>query len=189
MQSKLKFCLAAMLLAFVAGCAATPGSGSHQRDLECPADLDSYCGGWTVYYARIRNPSDHIAKHDQFVIGRKSNGRDPLAIFPRPTLLARWNAQNRIPLREIESGDAHDCMVGRVRLTSHASNPPHEWHALTLRIETVNTPEIGEEETIVMCLEPQEGGGWPGQCAPLNCGEYPDDDDPRNHRGRVHAND
>jgi len=203
MQPKIKICLAAILLAFVAGCAAvTPGSGSHQRDLTCPADLDVYCGSWTVYATNIDDPADHIMQGDEFVIGKKSNGRDPLAIFPRPALHGRWDLsseepenkepKNQVALREIKSGNQHRCMVGRVRMKtsdSHPSDtdPSHEWHSLTLRSEIKTRPEIGEEETIRICLEPQTGGGWPDQCTPVSVCEHPDDDDPRSHGGRAHA--
>lgn len=185
MNRTLQLVLTVSLVLLMAGC-ATLRSGSHQKDLECPSDLASYCGGWTVYNTAIPDSINHIATSDQLVIGMKSNGTDPLAIFPRPNLLGRWG-QSQIPLREIESGGTHQCMVGRVMLGNHGRTPPHTWHAITLRIETESNGEIGEEDELKICLNVQDNGGWPTACAPLNC-EY-GAGDPRNHGGRAHAND
>ena len=159
MQQKMRICLAVLLLAFVAGCAATGGRGSQQRELECPTDPDLalYCGGWTVYETIDPYPPEHIMKFDEFVIGKKSNGTHPLAMFPRPeALLDRWNRQRLIPLREIEvesEGEkVHDCMVGRVQVRASTGGHAHEWLAITLRTEIVNTPEIGDEDALDICV-------------------------------------
>jgi len=187
--------LAGAMIPLIAGC-VPPGlqRGGHQPDLDCPADLAQYCGGWTVYdVTEILEPEKHLQQSDAFVIGRKSNGNVPLMLFPRAAgtggLLRRWNGRQSIDLQERATDGDHDCMVGRVRLPSHGpSAPPHEWHALTIRVETVVTPEIGKEDEITICLNPQNGGGWPERCAPLNCNE--EGSDPvLNHGGRAHARD
>ena len=184
--------LTVSLVLLMAGC-ATLRSGSHQADLECPSDLASYCGGWTVYASAVDAAVNHVLLNDQMVIGKRNNGTDPLAIFPRDSLIGRWAGAKEVPLKEITSGNSHSCMVGRVRIptgTGHESgSSSHEWHAITLRIELLNNgAAFGAEEELKICMNQQTGGGWPSSCAPVNC-EYDTSTDPRNHGGRAHARD
>lgn len=168
--------------------------GIHQRDLDCPEDLTAYCGGWTVYDDNyVSDPERHIKVSDEFVIGARRGGRFPLSLFPRERadrsgLFARWGRKPTVDLTAIGRGADHECLVAAVNLPSHEANGNHQWHALTLRVEPAVTPEIGTEDTIKICIEPQEGASPPRQCAPVNC-SVDDSMEARNHGGRAHARD
>jgi len=178
------------LASAVSGCAIAPLAGGHQKNLDCPSDLDMYCGGWTVYASAVDSAVSHIVLNDQLVIGKRNNGTDPLAIFPRITLRGRWGNVDEIPLKEIESSGNHECMVGRVKIPTGddhgVGGSSHEWHAITLRVEIETNGAIGDEEELKICMNEQTGGGWPNSCEPLECES---DGDPRNHGGRAHARD
>ncbi|MDH3645447.1 MAG: hypothetical protein OER80_01605 [Gammaproteobacteria bacterium] len=190
---------AVLIITLAAGCwHDTTGSGKktataakqHQATLECPTDLEQYCGGWDVHSTNIVPANEHITQHENFVIGKKNSGANQtLALFPRGNLLMRWNS-SRVDLKEIPSTGTPECLVGRVQIGTHSGG--HNWHGITLRVDTKTvTPEIGVEDELIMCLTVQQGGAWPTACAPTTC-EYELLDgevDPRSHGGRAHSYD
>lgn len=193
----LRTAFALFLVTAVSACAVPgpPRGGIHQTGLDCPEDLARYCGGWVVYEDKdVADPQHHIKVSDEFVIGSRRGESDLLTLFPRARgdrkgLVTRWAGQRRVGLRAVGREAGTECLVGAVRLPSHESQgEPHDWHALTLRVETIESPEIGPEDSIKICIEPQAGDSPPRECAPVDCG-IPDSMDPRNHGGRAHARD
>ena len=182
MNSNVRVTLVILLVAFLAGCAS---SGGRQRGLSCDARLEDYCGGWTIYDSSdVEEPGQHIEETDSLVIGKRRNGNRGYILYARPSLAMRWNNQRIIPLVERKRDRRHDCMVGVVQLSGHSGTPSHEWHALTIRARTLNTPDIGEEVKLEICFNRQDNNEIPDACAPMNCNGGAGD-----HGGRAHARD
>jgi len=154
----------------------------------CPADLIHYCRGWFVTESSAKLKTKHMDVTDRFRIDVISGGSDPnLWLFARPNLETRWNGKKQIKLADLPSGGPHDCLAGKVQLTTHPNGETaHEWHQLTIRSK-LSVPSDPESEKILeVCFTPEDNGSPPSACEADGC---PDIADLRQHGGRAHAQD
>lgn len=154
----------------------------------CPDHLTEYCRGWSISSASTKIRPAHVDFDDSFIIGKKSNGQDQfLWLFAQDELKDKWGTEYRVKLTEFKTEtDDHDCLAGRLKLTDHDADEPHQWHKLTLRLEPLETSEIAGEHRLVVCVTPQDNGSPPSECEIPGCAN---EDDVRLHGGRAHARD
>jgi len=171
---------------------ATPASSTTAKKVAtnrvgagCDADVADFCGGWTVTNTTIPHQDEHMDLNDRFLIDKQGAN---LWLFPRPNLNTRWKNFGKVKLNKIEDGGAVECMAGKVRINPvHVVDNTPSWHRLTIRTTLIDTEtELGEVTGLLICVDPQASGAEPTSCQALPC-PPPDLADPRNHGGRVHA--
>lgn len=154
----------------------------------CPAHLIHYCRGWFVTESSAKLKVKHMDVADRFRIDVNSGGSDPnLWLFARNNLETRWNGKKMFKLTEIETAGSHECLAGKIRLTSHPDGEtPHEWHQATIRSILMDPSDTAGEKILEVCFAPADNGSPPSACEVAGC---PQENDPRLHGGRAHAQD
>jgi hypothetical protein len=207
MKLYIQLCITALLAATVASCdpptieagdesraIETPVTTArgHQNNLECIANFEEFCGGWTIYQ-RHPDLTTHVEVFDRFVIGKISSGSDPnLWLFPRDkpvgtgmNLADRWNGTTKVKLWD-KSTDTDKCLVGVIRVKNHGGTGTLTHHSITVRADSIErTADIGTEDDVSLCFKEQNNSSVPDMCTPV--GECPDNDGGLDHGGRAHA--
>jgi len=170
--------LAGLVISFIAGYALAKWWPPAGISPECPDKLTAYCTDWNVESSEVESPSEHLAVPDEFSIRAKGKGVEPpIWLIAKSALQNRWKGQQKIKLREIESGGQVQCMVGRIDLSHDEGD--HDWHQISFKTEM--KPGSGDD-VLAMCVTKRENSDWPNQCHIDDCGVGP-----TMHGGRAHA--